>query len=66
MNNKKKKKPYAGVLVSQMLAAREAEKNRINENRINEVGLPHSRHAFLAVRFPPGRAILKITEFRPR
>ena len=48
-NNKKKKKPpYAGVLVSQMLAAREAEKhrrisetklaeNRINETRINEV-----------------------------
>ena len=38
--SKKKKKPYAGVLVSQMLAAREAEKNRINETRINEVKDP--------------------------
>ena len=28
---KKKKKPFSGVLVSQMLAAREAEKQRINE-----------------------------------
>ena len=28
---KKKKKPFSGVLVSQMLAAREAEKQRIVE-----------------------------------
>ena len=28
---KKKKKPFSGVLVSQMLAARESEKQRINE-----------------------------------
>ena len=27
----KKKKPFHGVLVSEMIAAREAEKNRINE-----------------------------------
>jgi len=27
----KKKKPFAGVLVSQMLAAREMEKQRINQ-----------------------------------
>jgi hypothetical protein len=34
---RKKKVPGGGALVSQMLAAREAEKNRINEERINQV-----------------------------
>ncbi len=34
---RKKKAPGGGALVSQMLAAREAEKNRINEERINQV-----------------------------
>jgi hypothetical protein len=37
---RKKKGPGGGALVSQMLAAREAEKNRINEERINQV-LPY-------------------------
>jgi hypothetical protein len=34
---RKKKASGGGALVSQMLAAREAEKNRINEERINQV-----------------------------
>ena len=33
---KKKKKPFSGVLVSQMLAAREAEKQRIVEVNISD------------------------------
>ncbi len=37
---RKKKAAGGGALVSQMLAAREAEKNRINEERINQV-LPY-------------------------
>ena len=37
---KKKKKPFSGVLVSQMLAAKEAEKQRINEvGSINKIQL---------------------------
>jgi hypothetical protein len=40
---KAKKKPYAGVLVSQMLAAREAEKQRINQTRSHEDTINESR-----------------------
>ncbi len=38
---RKKKVPGGGALVSQLLAAREAEKNRINEERINQVPVFH-------------------------